>query len=160
MAHLAAELFKLLAGVDMVHVAYKGGGPAVTAALSGEVSLYFGSGPSVSPHVASGRLRAIATTGGKRSRSFPALPTVGETLPGHQAAQWFAILAPAGSPKDVVAKLNAAIVKAVGTEKVARQLAAVGSEAAGSTPEALAAHIQAEIARWRKVVKAAGLSFD
>ena len=160
MAQLAAELFKLLARVDMVHVPYKGGGPAVTATVAGEVSVYFGSGPGVVPFTTSGRLRALATTGKKRSKTFTGLPTVGETLPGHEAVQWFAVLAPAGTPKDVISKLNAAIIKVVGTLKVAQQLAAVGADADVSTPEELAAHIRAEIAKWRKVVKGGNLSFD
>lgn len=160
MAHLAAELFKLLARVDMVHVAYKGGGPAVTATLAGEVSVYFGSGPAVAPHAKAGKLRAIATSGAKRSRTIPGLPTVGETLPGHEAVQWFGILAPTGTPKDIVLKLHAAIVKAVGTARVAQQLAAVGSEPVSDSPEEFAAHIKAEIAKWGKVVKAAALSFE
>lgn len=160
MAHLAAELFKQLAKVDMVHVAYKGGGPAVTATVAGEVSVYFGSGPGVVPFTSTGRLRALATSGAKRSRTFPELPTVGETLPGHEATQWFAVLAPAGTPKDIISRLNAAIVKVVGTAKVGQQLAATGSEPRSSTPEELARHIQAEIAKWGKVVKAAGMSLD
>ncbi|MBI3043968.1 MAG: tripartite tricarboxylate transporter substrate binding protein [Betaproteobacteria bacterium] len=160
MAQLAAELFKLLARVDMVHVPYKGGGPAVTATVAGEVSVYFGSGPGVVPFTSTGRLRALATSGKKRSKTFPGLPTVAETLPGHEAVQWFALLAPAGTPKNVISKLHAATAKVVGTPKVAQQLAAVGSDPDVSTPEELARHIQAELAKWRKVVKASKLSFD
>ena len=159
-AHLAGELFKLLAKVDMVHVPYKGGGPAVTATLSGEVSLYFGSGPSVVSFAKAGRLRAIATTGAKRSKTLPGLPTIGETLPGHEATQWFGVLAPAGTPQDIVLKLHAVIVKAVGTAKVAQQLSAVGSDPVSNSPEEFAAHIKAEIAKWGKVAKAARISFE
>ena len=158
--HLAAELFKLLAKVGMVHVPYKGGGPAVTATLSGEVSLYFGSGPSVVPFAKAGRLRAIATTGAKRSRTIPGLPTVGETLPGHVAVQWFGILAPAGTPQDIVLKLHAVIAKALGAAKVVQQLAAVGAEPVSDSPQEFAAHLRAEIAKWGKVVKAAGISLE
>lgn len=159
-AQLAAELFKQLAKIDMVHVAYKGGGPAVVATLTGEVSLYFGSGPSVVPHVKAGKLRAIATTGAKRSKTLPGLPTVGETLPGHEVTQWFGVLAPAGTPKDIISKLHAVIGKAAGTAKVAQQLAAVGTEPHSNSPEEFAAHIKAEIAKWGKVVKAAGISLE
>ena len=158
--HLAAELFKLLAKVGMVHVPYKGGGPAVTATLSGEVSLYFGSGPSVVPFAKAGRLRAIATTGAKRSRTIPGLPTVGETLPGHVAVQWFGILAPAGTPQEIVLKLHAVIAKALGAAKVVQQLAAVGAEPVSDSPQEFAAHLRAEIAKWGKVVKAAGISLE
>lgn len=160
MAQLAAELFKLLARVDMVHVPYKGGGPAVTATLAGEVPVYFGSGPGVVPFTSTGRLRALATSGKKRSRTFPGLPTVSETLPGHEAVQWFALLGPAGTPRDVISRLHAATAKVVGTPKVAQQLMAIGSDPDISTPEELATHIKAELAKWRKVVKASNLSFD
>ncbi len=159
-AHLAAELFKQLAKVDLVHVPYKGGGPAVTATLTGEMSLYFGSGPSVVPLAKAGRLRPIATTGAKRSETFPGLPTVGETVPGHEATQWFGMLAPAGTPLDIVSKLHAVIVKAVGTARMAQQLAAVGAEPISNSPEEFAAKIKADIAKWGRVVKASGASLE
>lgn len=155
--HLAGEFFKQFAKVDMVHVAYKGGGPAVVGTITGEVSVYFGSGPAVVPHVKSGKLRAVATSGAKRSKTLPGLPTVGETLPGHEAVQWFGFLAPAGTPGDIVSKLHGVIVKAVGTRKVAEQLEAVGTDPLSNSPQQFAAHIRAEIAKWGKVVKAAGM---
>ena len=158
--HLAGELFKQLAKVTMIHVPYKGGGPATTAILSGETSLIFGSGPTVVPHARTGRLRLVATTGAKRSKTLPELPTVGDTLPGHEVTQWYGILAPAGTPSDIVAKLNSEIVKAVRNPKVVQQLAASGADAVSNTPEQFAAHIKAEIAKWGKVVKTSGVPLD
>src|SRR6185295_12282211 len=111
-AHVTAELLKQLARIDMAHVPYKGGGPATIAVLSGEVDIYFGSGPSVTPHAKSGRLRLIATTGAKRSRFFPDLPTVAETVPGHEATLWYGVLAPAATPRDILSRLHAAIYAA------------------------------------------------
>jgi tripartite-type tricarboxylate transporter receptor subunit TctC len=151
-AHLAGEFFKQFAKVDIVHVAYKGGGPAVIATMSGETALYFG-GPSVVFQAKAGKLRAIATTGAKRSKIFPDLPAIAETLPGYEIAQWVGVLAPAGTPREIVSSLHTTIVKAIGTAKVAQQFAAVGSERVGSSPEEFSAHIKAEIAKWGKVVK-------
>ncbi|HYC47189.1 MAG TPA: tripartite tricarboxylate transporter substrate binding protein [Burkholderiales bacterium] len=158
--HLAGELFKQLAKVNMVHVPYKGGGPATTAILSGETSLIFGSGPTVVPHANAGRLRMIATTGAARSRMLPQLPRVGEVLPGHEVTQWYGILAPAGTPQDIIARLHDEIAKATKSPKVVQQFAAAGADAVSNTPEQFAAHIRAEIAKWGKVVKSAGLRLD
>ena len=158
--HLAGELFKQLANVNMVHVPYKGGGPAVTSILSGETSLTFGSAPTVVPHGNAGRLRLIATTGAKRSTTLPKLPTVAETLPGHEVTQWYGILAPAGTPSDIIASLNAEIVKALSDPKVVQQLERVGADAVSTTPQAFAAHIKAEIAKWGKVVKTSGIPLE
>lgn len=156
--HLAGELFKQLAKVNMVHVPYKGGGAATTAILAGETSLIFGTGPTVVPHAKAGRLRLIATTGGKRSKVLPDLPTVGETLPGHEVTQWYGILAPTGTPPEIVSRLNSEIKKAVANPKVAQQFTGLGATATASTPDEFAAHIKAEIAKWGKVVKSSGLA--
>jgi tripartite-type tricarboxylate transporter receptor subunit TctC len=153
--HLAGELFKLRAGVDMLHVPYKGGGPAALAILSGEVSLMFGTGPTVAPYGKSGRLRLIATAGEKRSEARPELPTVSETLPGVVVSAWYGLQVPAGTPKDIVARLNADIVKAVANEKVARTILASGLEPVTSTPEEFAAYIREQTVTWGKVAKAA-----
>ncbi len=158
--HLAGELFKLLAKVDVVHIAYRGGGPAVTAILSGEAALIFGSGPTVVPHVKAGKLRAIATTGPKRSDVIPGLPTVGEFLPGHEVTQWYGVLAPAGTPKEIISRLHSEIIKAVRTPKVVQQLANVGAEAASNTPDEFAAYIRREMDKWGKVVKASGVPLE
>ena len=152
-SHLTAELFKQLAKINIVHVPYKGPGAAVVAVLSGEAAFYFGSGPTVAPHVNTGKLRALATTGAKRSKGFPNLPTMSETLPGHVSTQWFGFLAPAGTPREIIARVHAAIVAAVAKPKVAEQLAAVGSEPVANSPAEFAAFINDEIAKWAKVVK-------
>ena len=159
-AHLSAELFKQLAKVDMVHVAYKGGGPAIAAILTGEVSMYFGSAPTVVPHRKAGKLRLIATTGAKRSITFSELPTIGETLLGYAVTQWVGVLAPAGTPHDMISRLHAEIVKSVGTAKVAQQFAAVGSDPVTNSPEEFAAYIKTDIAKWSKVVKASGVVLE
>lgn len=155
--HLAGELLKQQAKVSMLHVAYKGGGPAAIAILSGEVSLMFGTGPTVVPHAKAGRLRLIATAGDKRSKSLPELPTVAETLPGVEVSAWYGVLAPSGTPKDIIAKLNAETVKAIANPKVAQQIANAGADAISSSPEEFAALIKTDLARWGKAVKATGL---
>ena len=159
-AHVTGELFKQLAGISIVHVPYKGAAPAMVALLSGEIQLYFGSGPSVSPHAKSGKLRMIATTGTKRSRFFPDLPTVAETLPGHEARLWYGMLAPAATPKEVIATLHRAIVTAGRAPRVVDQLTAVGMDSVTNTPGEFGAFIKAEIFKWGKVVKASGAPVD
>jgi len=158
-SHMTGELLKQLAKINIVHVAYKGPGAAVIAVLSGEVSFYFGSGPTLTPHANAGRLRLLASTGSKRSQFNPALPTVSETVPGHESTQWFGILAPAGTSKEIISKLHAAIAAVARTPKVVEQFAAVGSESIGSSPAEFAAFIKAEMTKWGKVVKS-GVSLE
>ncbi|OGA52024.1 MAG: LacI family transcriptional regulator [Betaproteobacteria bacterium RIFCSPLOWO2_12_FULL_62_58] len=159
--HLAGELFKLLAKVDMVHIAYRGGGAAVMAILSGEAALIFGSHVLVASHVKAGRLRAIATTGPKRLNVIPSLPTVGELLPGHEVTQWYGVLAPAGTPKEIISRLHSEIVKAAKIPRVVQQLSSTGAEASiSSTPEEFAAYIRGEIEKWGRVVKASGIPLE
>ena len=155
--HLAGELLKQHAKIRMLHVPYKGGGPAATAILSGEVSLMFGTGPTVVPHAKAGRLRLIATAGDKRSKALPELPTVKETLPGVEVSAWYGLLAPAGTPREIISRLNAETVKALANPKVQQQIANAGAEAASNTPEEFAALIKTDLARWAKAVKATGL---
>lgn len=155
--HLAGELFQQRAQVKMLHVPYKGGGPAAVAILSGEVSLMFGTGPTVVPYGRSGKLRLIATASEQRSKTLPELPTVGETLPGVIVTAWYGIHVPNGTPRDVIQKLNAEIVKAVANEKVARSIVASGLEPVTTTPEQFTAYIRDQTVVWGKVVKAAGL---
>jgi tripartite-type tricarboxylate transporter receptor subunit TctC len=155
--HLAGELLKQAAKIQMLHVPYKGGGPAATAILSGEVSLMFGTGPTVVPHAKAGRLRLIATASDKRSKALPELPTVKETLPGVEVSAWYGLLAPAGTPKEIISRLNAETIKALASPKVQQQIANSGAEAASNTPEEFAALIKTDLARWAKAVKATGL---
>lgn len=159
-AHVTGELFKQLAGINIVHVPYKGAALAMVALLSGEIQLYFGSGPSVSPHAKTGKLRMLATTGTKRSKFFPDLPTVGETVPGHEGRLWYGIAAPVGTSKEIVATLNKAIVTAGHTTRMVDQLSSVGMESVNNSPAEFTAFIKAEIAKWGKVVKTAGVPVD
>ncbi|HSC96639.1 MAG TPA: tripartite tricarboxylate transporter substrate binding protein [Burkholderiales bacterium] len=159
-AHMSAEFFKQVAKVDMVHVPYKGGGLAIVATFTGEVSMYFGGAPTIAAYRNSSKLRLIATTGARRSQSFPGLPTIGETLPGYTVTQWLGVLAPATTPREIVTRLHTEIVKAVTNPKVAAQLAAVGADPATTSPEEFLAYIKGEIAKWAKVVKASGIALE
>jgi tripartite-type tricarboxylate transporter receptor subunit TctC len=158
--HLAGELFKQVANVDMLHVPYKGGGPAAIAILSGEVSLMFGTGPTVVPHARAGKLRLIATASEKRSRMLPELPTIGETLPGIVVTAWYGIQVPSGTPRDVVMRLHGEIVKAVSNERVLKAITSAGLEPVTNTPEEFAEYIRTQTALWGKVVKASGVALD
>ena len=156
--HLAAELFKAQAGVDVVHVAYKGGGPAATAVLGGEAQMIFGSVASTMPHVKGGRLRALATTGLKRSALAPELPTLDESgFPGFNVTGWDAILAPAGTPRAIVERVHAETVKVLRQTEVRALFMNVGYEPTGNTPEELAKIIRAETAVWAKVIRDANI---
>ena len=155
--HLAGELFKQVAKVDMLHVPFKGGGPAVIGILSGEVSLMFGSGPTVIRHGNTGKLRMIATVSEQRSKSLPELPAIGETLKGIEVSAWYAVHAPAGTPREIISHLHEAIVKAVATPRALQVMAAEGITPVTRTPDDLAAFIRAETAKWGRVVQAAGL---
>ena len=150
--HMAAELFKHHAKVDMTHVPYKGGGPAVVATVSGETQVYFG-GVSIVEQSKAGKLRAVASTGTKRSHVFPGLPTVGETLPGYSIAQWVGLMAPAATPREIVTAVHAATVKVLTSPRVTEQFANAGTERIAGTPEEFAVHIRTEIAKWREVLK-------
>jgi tripartite-type tricarboxylate transporter receptor subunit TctC len=156
--HLAGELFKLLAKVDMVHVPYKGGGVAVTNIVGGEVTMGFGNLTSVVPFAKAGRLRALAVTSSKRSPLLPALPTMAEAgVPGFEASTWNGLMAPAATPQPVVTKLNADIVKVLRQPDMLEKFAANALEPIGDSSSEFGAFIASEIARWAKVVKAAGI---
>jgi tripartite-type tricarboxylate transporter receptor subunit TctC len=156
--HLAGELFKLLAKVDMVHVPYKGGGPAVTDLVGGQVTMTFGNLTTVLPFSKTGRLRALAVTSAKRSPALPGVPAMAEAgVPGFEAATWNGLLAPAATPKDIVAKLNADIVKVLNMPDTREKLASNALEPIGDSSAAFGQHILNEIERWARVVKAAGL---
>jgi tripartite-type tricarboxylate transporter receptor subunit TctC len=154
--HLAGELINLLAKVNILHVPYKGNGPAAVAILTGESQMMFGSGPSVVPHIDAGKLRALATTGPKRS--MPQLPTMAELLPGYEVTQWYGILVPAGTPKDIVTRLHKEIATAVGNPKNAQALVRLGTQPLSNTPEEFASFIRSETAKYAKVIKAARIA--
>ncbi len=154
--HLAGELINLLAKVDLLHVPYKGNGPAAIAILTGESQLMFGSGPSVVPHIDAGKLRALATTGSKRS--IKTLPTMAELLPGYEVTQWYGILVPAGTPKEIVTRLHKEIASAVTNPKHAQPLVKLGTQPVSNTPEEFSAFIRSETAKYAKVIKAAKIT--
>jgi tripartite-type tricarboxylate transporter receptor subunit TctC len=159
--HLAAELYKQMAGVDILHVPYKGSSPAVADLLGGQVQMMFDNMPVSLPHVKAGKLRALAVTSMTRSAALPDVPTMDEEgLKGFDATSWFGLLAPAGTPKDIVAKLNAAAVKALASPEMRERLAAQGADPVGNTPDQFAAFIKAEIDKWAKIVKASGARVD
>ena len=155
--HLAGEMLKMMTGVDMIHVPYRGTGPATIAVLSGEVSLSFGNIIATLPYVKGGRLRALAVTTPERSPVLPDVPAVAETLPGYSAGPWYGVLAPAGTPPEIVARLNQEIVKILRSPEVKQNLSSEGADPVGSTPAEFAALLRAETERWGKVVKAAGV---
>jgi tripartite-type tricarboxylate transporter receptor subunit TctC len=159
--HLAAELFKSMAQVDIVHVVYKGSSPALADLRGGQVHMMFDNMPSALPQLDGGKLRALAVTGTKRSLSLPNVPTVAESgLPGYETVAWHGVVLPAGAPKEVVTRLHDEIVKVLAMPDVKERLRVLGIEPVGSTPEQFDAHIRSEITKWAKVVKASGARVD
>ena len=154
--HLGGEMLGIMSGVKMTHVPYKGAAPATIALLSGEVTWQFASILPTMPYLKNGRLRALAVSGERRAAVLPAVPTVGETVPGFVASSWFGIFAPAGTPPDIVQKLNAGIARVLATPAIKEQLALDGAEIVATSPEQFAAHFKAEIVKWGKVVELAG----
>jgi len=154
--HLAGELLRMMAGVDLVHVPYKGGGPAMQGLLGGQIAAYFATPVAAGPHMKAGKARALATTGAARSPFLPEVPTVAESgYPGYEAINWYAYVAPAKTPKEIVERLNREIVKALGAPEVKELLAKQGLEPKPSTMEELARTIEREHATWGRVVKEA-----
>ena len=156
--HLAAELFSRRAGIKMVHIAYKGGGPAAAALLAGEVQVLFGSVAASVPHVKSGRLKALATTGITRSKVVPDLPTIAESgFPGFDVGSWYALLVPTKTPQFAMNRLRDAAIKTVALPDVQEAMSRQGLEVETSTPQELAARIKRESAVWAGVIKDAGI---
>lgn len=159
--HVAAELFKNLTGTNIVHVPYGGGGPALVAMLSGETGVSFLSLVAVTGHIANGRMRALGVTSAKRSKVMPSLPTLAEQgVTDYDFGAWFGIYAPAATPAPVIRTLNDAITRALRDASLAERFDKEGAEIVGSSPDALAKHVKAEIALWARVVKSAGLRID
>jgi tripartite-type tricarboxylate transporter receptor subunit TctC len=155
--HLAGELFKSMAHVDMNHIPYKGGAPAATDVVSGQVQLMFSPIAVAMPHVKSNRLRMLAVTSARRWSSLPDVPAVAESIPGYEATGWYGIVAPAKTPRPVVLRLNHDIVKTVSLPEVKQQFASFDLEPIGSSPEQMSNHINAELVKWARVAREAKL---
>lgn len=161
MPHLAGELFKLLAKVQMTHIPYKGTGAVFGDLIAGQVQVLFGDIVATSPHAKSGRLRALGITSAKRSASLPEFPTIAESgVPGYDAVGWFGVFAPAGTPRPIVMRLNAAIIEHINQPEVKTRMNELGADIVGSTPEAFAAAQRADLERWARVVKAAAIRLE
>ncbi len=157
LAHLAGELFKSMAGIDIVHIPYKGGPQATTDLVGGQFPFMFGISSNVLPHMKSGRLRALAVTTAARLSWMPEMPTVAESgLPGFAAVTWWGFMVPVGTSRDIIGRLNAEIGNALAHPEVRQQFVSQGLDAMGSTPEQFAAYIQDEIAKWARVIKQSG----
>jgi tripartite-type tricarboxylate transporter receptor subunit TctC len=158
--HLSGELFKSMTGCDMVHVPYKGAGPALTDLMGGTVHVLFDNLPSSIGHIKAGKLRALAVTSEAREPSLPGVPTVAETVPGYEATAWFGIGMPKGTPRDVIDKVNAEINRALADPKMLARLAELGGKPIGGTPEDFGKVIAAETAKWGKVVTSSGAKVE
>lgn len=156
--HLAGELLKQLAKVNMVHVAYKGTGPAMVSVLAGETAVTFGGGPGAVPHIKAKRLKALATTGAKRRE--PNLPTIAETLPGYSISQWYGVIAPAKTAAAVIDRLNKEIARAIANPKVVQQFDNLDADPTTNQPEQFQAFIKSEIDKWGKVIRAANIKIE
>jgi tripartite-type tricarboxylate transporter receptor subunit TctC len=155
--HMSGEMFKHMTKTDIVHVPYKGSAPALTDLLGGQVNMMFDNIPSALPHIKAGKLRALATTGARRDPALPDLPTVAETgIPGYEAGVWFGLAVPAGTPADIVARLNAEAIKGTRSPDFVRRMTELGYVIMGSTPEQMNEMLKAEVSRWTPVVKALG----
>ena len=159
--HLAGEVFASMAGVNILHIPYKGSGPAITDMLGGQVDLMFDSITSARPHIQSGKLRALGVTTAKRSGALPDVPTIAEAgVPGYEVSPWFAVFAPAGTPPEVVAKLNKVLNDAMKEPDTLKKLESVGAEPIGTTPQELATHLNKELDRWGKLIKERNIRLD
>jgi tripartite-type tricarboxylate transporter receptor subunit TctC len=158
--HLSGELFKFMTGCDMVHVPYKGAGPALVDLIGGQVHVLFDNLPSSIGHIRGGRLRALGVTSEGREPSLPGVPTVGETVPGYEATAWFGVGMPKGTPREIINKVNAEINRALADPKMRERLAELGGRPIAGTPEDFGRVIAAETAKWEKVVTASGAKPD
>nr|WP_245425248.1 tripartite tricarboxylate transporter substrate binding protein [Phyllobacterium brassicacearum] len=158
--HLSGELFKSMAGVTMEHIPYKGSGPALNDVIGNQVPIMFDNLPSSSGHIKAGTLKALGVTTKERAPSFPDLPTVAEAVPGYETYTWNAFFAPAGTPPEVVARLNEAAKAALADPEVIARMKDFSATIVGSTPDELASHVKAEIQKWEPVVKSTGVTLD
>jgi tripartite-type tricarboxylate transporter receptor subunit TctC len=156
-SHMAGELFKSLTGAQIVHVPYKGAAPAMTDLLAGQVQMAFDPLPSSLANIKAGKLRAVAVTSARRSAALPDVPAIGESIPGYELAVWYGVVAPANTPKDVIGRLHAEIVRILNLPDVKERIAGLGFETLAGSPDQFQAFIEAEVAKWGKVVRDAGL---
>jgi tripartite-type tricarboxylate transporter receptor subunit TctC len=159
--HMGMEMLKSMAGIDVVHIPYKGTAPAIADLLAGAVSLMFNSMPSVLPQVRAGKLKGIAVGSGRRSAAAPDIPTVAEAgLPGFEYVTWYGLFAPAATPQDIVARLNKEVLRILADREIAQRFASQGAEPAGTTPAELARYMRAEHERWKAVIKSGRIKLD
>lgn len=159
--HLGAEMLKSMAGIDIVHVPYKGGGPATTDLIAGQVQLQFSSIPTVLSHVKAGRMKMLAIGSAKRSPALPEVPTIAESgVPGYEYTTWYGIFVPRGTPAPIVARLNSETGKALASQEIIQRFVPQGAEPAPSTPEELGKYMREESARWSRTIKAAGIKSE
>jgi tripartite-type tricarboxylate transporter receptor subunit TctC len=158
--HLSMELFRIMAGVTLTHIPYKGTGPATVDLVAGQVQLSMPNVLTALPQIKGGKVRALGVTSAKRATGLPNVPAIAESLPGYEAIQWYGVLAPAGTSREIVARLQAEIARILVVPEVKERLAADGADAVGNRPEEFAAYIRAELAKWGKVVKAGGIKFE
>jgi tripartite-type tricarboxylate transporter receptor subunit TctC len=159
--HLVGEMLKTAAGIDLVHIPYRGGGPGMMALVAGQIDILVGQVPTVAPMVNAGRLRALAVSGARRSPALPQVPTIAEAgLPGFDATAWYSIVVPAGTPKPIISRLHAELVKILNSPDIRERLISEGADVETSTPEELAAFVHAEIPKWAKAVRESGSKLD
>jgi tripartite-type tricarboxylate transporter receptor subunit TctC len=159
--HLVGEMLKTAAGIDLVHIPYRGGGPGMMALVAGQIDLLVGQVPTVQAMVNAGRLRAIAVSGATRSPALPEVPTMSESgLPGFDATAWYSIVVPTGTPKPIISRLHAELVKILKSPDIRERLVSEGADVETSTPEELAAFVRSEIAKWSKAVRDSGTKLD
>ncbi len=158
--HLAGELFKNLTGIDVVHIPYKGGAPQIQALLTGDVAFAFTSLATVSPHAKAGKLRVLAVTGSARSRELPDVQTMSEIVKGYEVLQWYGLMAPAGTPDEIINKIQAAVVKAVANPQVRERLVKLDTEPTSDTPKEFSSLVQSEVAKYRNVIEKAGIKAE
>jgi tripartite-type tricarboxylate transporter receptor subunit TctC len=159
--HMSGEMFKYIAKVDLLHIPFKGSAPAITALLGGQVMMMFDNVPSALPHIKAGKLHALATTGAKRDPALPDLPTMVEAgVPGYESGVWFGLMVPAGTPKEIIAKLSAESAKATQSPEFIKRMSDLGYIIIGSTPDEMAAMLKVEVSRWGPIVKASGAKAD
>ena len=159
-SHLSVEMLNQYAGLNLPMIAYKGGGPAMTALISGEVDFVFGTALAVAPHVKSGRVRGLAVTTAKKSAAFPDLPTMVSVYPGFESDNWYAMFFPGGTPKEIVARMHAEIMKGLKSSDVLEFMAKEGADPVGSTPDELTAYFRKEVEKYAKVIKARNIKID